>query len=108
MWITDDKQDMVSMCEGDYGNELTFTVEGATFSNGDTLKISVKRHRNGETLIEKEVSPSTTNTFVIELTAVESAKLPVGNYIYVIDWYQNGVFLCNLIRGAVFKVVDKG
>lgn len=107
MWVTDDKQNIISMCEGDYGIRLTITVRGATLSDADTLKFTVKRSRNGDVLVEKEFSAVDENSIELEFTAEESARLPVGTYVYVLDWYQNGIFLCNLIPSAVFKVVDK-
>ena len=33
--------------------------------------------------------------------------VPVGGYVYCLDWYQNGNFMCNIIPSAQFKVVDK-
>lgn len=107
MWITDDKQDTISMCEGDYGIRLTITVHDVTFSNADTLKFTVKKNKNGDVLVEKEFSAVDESSIELEFTAEESAHLPVGKFVYVLDWYQNGIFLCNLIPSAVFKVVDK-
>jgi hypothetical protein len=41
------------------------------------------------------------------LTEEESALFRVGDYVYSIDWYQDGSFMGNLIKCAAFKVVEK-
>ena len=96
----------LQMAEGDYGLTLPITIDGAELSTADTIKLTIKRTRNGETVIEKEMTP-TDNTVNFTITAAETAKLPVGAYVYSLDWYQNGIFLCNLIPSAIYKVVDK-
>lgn len=93
------------MTEGDWGVKLPVTVSGATFAANDSLKIVIK---NGETtLVEKEYTNITQNTVNLELTEAESALLPVGSYVYRLDWYQDGAFMCNIIPISTFKVVDK-
>lgn len=93
------------MAEGDWGVELPVTVSGATFAANDSLKIVIK---NGETtLVEKEYTNITQNTVKLELTEAESALLPIGVYVYRLDWYQDGAFMCNIIPVSTFKVVDK-
>lgn len=95
----------LSMTEGDWGVKLPVTVSGATFAANDSLKIVIK---NGETtLVEKEYTNITQNTVNLELTEAESALLPVGSYVYRLDWYQDGAFMCNIIPISTFKVVDK-
>ena len=95
----------LQMVEGDYGVELPMTVSGPTFAAGDELKLTIKN--GGDTLVEKTFSNISQNTINFELTEEESALLTPGTYAYVLDWYDNGVFLCNIIPEAVFKVVDK-
>ena len=93
------------MAKGDWGVELPVTVSGATFAANDSLKIVIK---NGETtLVEKEYTNITQNTVKLELTEAESALLPIGVYVYRLDWYQDGAFMCNIIPVSTFKVVDK-
>ena len=93
------------MAEGDWGVELPVTVSGATFAANDSLKIVIK---NGETtLVEKEYTNITQNTVKLELTEAESALLPIGVYVYRLDWYQDGAFMCNIVPVSTFKVVDK-
>ena len=95
----------LSMCEGDWGVQLPVKVSGATFAANDSLKIVIK---NGETtLVEKEYTNITQNTVRLELTEAESALLPIGVYVYRLDWYQDGAFMCNIIPVSTFKVVDK-
>ena len=99
----------ITMCEGDYGLLLPLTVNNATFTAADELRFCIKLLANGETLVEKVFTYSdiNKNTVNIELTQAESATLNVGTYCWTLDWYQSGVFLCNVVRVAVFKVVDK-
>ena len=93
------------MSEGDFGVELPITISGVTLGAGDSIKITIA---NGNTpVIQKEFTNILQNTIGFELTEAESALLPVGDYVYSMDWYQDGVFLCNLVPFALFKVGDK-
>lgn len=96
----------LQMCEADYGIELPVSVSGATLGASDTLKFVFKKSPNGETVLTKEYTPSQ-NTANLELTESESALFAVGNYYYSLDWYQSGVFMCNIVPVGLFKVVDK-
>lgn len=103
MWNVNGLQ--LNMTEGDWGVKLPVTVSGVTFANNDSVKIVIK---SGETtIIEKEYTNITQNTVNLELTEAESALLPVGSYVYRLDWYQDGAFMCNIIPISTFKVVDK-
>ena len=95
------------MCEGDYGIKLPIKVDGVTFAQNDELLFTLKTKNNGETIFAKPFSNITQNTIQLELTEAESAQLEVGTYVYNLDWYQDGAFLCNIIPSAVFKVGDK-
>ena len=97
----------LQMVEGDYGVSLPISVSGATFTNVDSLKLTVKKAVNGDALVEKTFDSIVQNTVTLTLTAEESALLPVGSYVYSLDWYQDGNFLCNIIPTALFKVVEK-
>lgn len=95
------------MAEGDYGIALPVIVEGATFTASDSLKVTIKNNRNGTAILEKTYSNITNNTIQFELTEAESALLPVGQYAYSLDWFEEGNFLCNIIPIGFLKVVDK-
>ena len=97
----------LKMTEGDWGIQLPFTIHDVTFSNGDEIKITVKTKLNGETKIAKTYSDISENKVMFALTEAESELLPVGTYVYSIDWYHEGAFLCNIIPSASLKVVDK-
>ena len=97
----------LSMAEGDFGITLPIIVHGATFSPSDDVLITIKDKMNGETIVEKTYSAIENSTVYFEFTETESAELPVGVYAYVIDWYQNGVFRCNIIPNSILRVVDK-
>ena len=96
----------LTAAEGDYGIRLPVTVSGTTLTAQDTLKFTFKDATNGTTVLEKELAP-TNNTVNLEFTAAESELFDVGVYVYSLDWYQNGIFMCNLIPNGIFKVVDK-
>ena len=96
----------LTMAEDDYGIELPFSVTGTTLSASDTLRFTFKTAVNGETILEKEYT-TTNNSANLVFTEAESALFKVGKYVYSLDWYQNGLFMCNLILSGVFRVVDK-
>lgn len=96
----------LQMTEGDYGLTLPITISGTELSTADTIKLTIKRTRNGDTVFEKDMTP-TDNAVNFTITAAETALLSVGAYVYSLDWYQNGVFMCNLVPCATYKVVDK-
>ena len=97
----------LKMAEGDFGITLPITITGPTFTAADTVKLTVKDSMNGNTILEKDFANITQNTVNLELTSAETALLPVGNYVYSLDWYQLGHFLCNIILAARFDVEDK-
>ena len=98
-WTVDENE--ISMCEGDYGIDLPITVTGAELTEADTMMITIKDAMNGNTLLEKSF------TEALALSAEDTALLPVGKYVYSLDWYKNNTFMCNIIPKAPFKVVDK-
>lgn len=96
----------LKMAEGDWGIQLPVTVSGVTFTEHDMLKFIFKDRMNGSTLLTKEYAP-VQNTVNLVLTEAETALFPIGTYVYSLDWYQSGAFLCNVIPSAFLKVVDK-
>ena len=95
------------MVEGDFGLELPITISGATFAAGDELCMTFKTAANGTTILTKTFGNIQNNTVKLVLTEEESALFAVGSYVYALDWYQDGVFLCNIIPCAGLRVVDK-
>ena len=95
----------LNMTEGDWGVKLPVTVTGVTFTANDSVRIKIQRDET--TIIEKEYTNITQNTFDLEFTEAESALLPVGSYLYSLDWYQGGAFMCNIIPSGRFVVGDK-
>lgn len=94
------------MAEGDYGLSLPITISGTTLSTSDTIKLTFKDKQNGSLILEKDLTPSN-NSVKLSLTSAESALFPVGQYVYALDWYQLGNFMCNIVPVGLFKVVDK-
>lgn len=99
MWSVDEND--ITMCEGDYGIELPMTIEGAELEENDYLKIIIKDTMNGTQKLNIDF------TDALSLTADQSSQVPVGKYVYSLDWYHNSAFLCNIIPKAKFTVVDK-
>lgn len=97
----------LQMAEGDYGISIPVTVSGTTLSASDTLKFVFLAAKNGRVILEKEFTNISENTVNLELTEEESALFTPRMYVYRLDWYQDGNFLCNIIPEASFKVVDK-
>lgn len=98
----------LKMAEGDYGIQLPVTVSGTTLEANDSLKFTFKTVPNGEVILEKEFSDINDNTVDFEFTEAESALFSAGSTcVYSLDWYQDGIFMCNLIPLGQFKVVDK-
>lgn len=105
MWAVNGEN--LKMCEGDFGLALPITIGGVTFASTDKVKLTIKDAVNGNEVLSKEFSEITDNTIILEFTAEESALLSVGTYYYVLDWYQNNRFLCNIIPAAKLAVGDK-
>lgn len=104
MWSVNGKE--LRMAEGDFGIELPFSVSGVTFSESDVLKFTFKKKVNDAVILVKEYVP-TENKANLVFTEDETALFPVGSYVYSLDWYQSGNFMCNIIAVSSFKVVDK-
>lgn len=97
----------ISMTEGDFGVALPITIGGTTLAASDTIKLTVLTGVNGDEILSKEFTNIQQNTVSLELTEAESALLPVGSYVYRLDWYNDGVFMCCIVEFASFKVVEK-
>lgn len=104
MWAVNNND--LKMAEGDWGVQLPITVSGVTFSSSDVLSFVFKKGMNGDIVLTKVYTPDH-NTVNLEFTEAETELFPVGTYVYSMDWYQNGAFLCNVIPSAFLKVVDK-
>lgn len=93
--------------EGDWGVAEVVTISGFTVSPNDSFKFIFMTKKNGDMILEKVFTGLTTNSMELSFTEEESALFPVGSYVYSLDWYQNGQFMCNLIECGGLKVVDK-
>ena len=105
MWVVN--KQTLQMVEGDWGIELPISIDGVTLTASDEVLITIKTEKNGETVLTKNYENVSENTIDFSLTEAETALLPVGSYVYSLDWYQDGAFMCNIIPSAAFKVVDK-
>ena len=94
----------IRMVAGEYGVDLPLTVSGTTLTANDELRLSIKQ--GGETVLEKTYAEIVDNAINVRLTEAESETLPAGKYLYSLAWFQDGVFLCYLIKKALFEVVS--
>lgn len=97
----------ISMAEGDYGIVLPIIIRGGQISSKDSLKIQIKNTLNDEDVLTKSFTNIQNNTLDFKLTKDESLKLKQGTYVYSLDWYQEGEFLCNVIPNGCFIVEQK-
>lgn len=100
----------LKMAEGDWGIALPIKISGVTLGANDSVRITIKSSINGvadTAILTKDYSGITGNTVNLELTEDESELLPIGVYLYSLDWYQHGSFMCNLIACSTLGVVDK-
>ena len=105
MWVV--AGNTLQMADEDYGLALPVTIEGTTLGENDSLRITIKKRVDGNVILTKEFSDIQENTVELVFTEAESAMLPVGGYVYSLDWYQDGTFMCNIILSGVLKVVNK-
>lgn len=106
MWIATGKN--IKMTEGDFGIQLPITVGGVTLTSLDSFRITFKTAVNGVEILTKEFTNITNNTINLEFTEAESALFAAGSVcVYSLDWYQSGLFMCNIIPTGTLKVVDK-
>lgn len=99
--------DYLTMTEGDFGNALKINLKKITISQNDSFDFVIVDQVHGTEIVKKTFTDVTGGAVYLELTAAESALLPVGVYFYRIDWYQGAIFMNNLSRIGVFEVVVK-
>lgn len=98
----------IKMVEGDYGIVLPIIITAESeLTQDDKFSIKIYKEINGEPLISKEYSDIKNNTIEFKLTEEESLQLPVGQYYYDLDWYQDNSFLSNLLKMKKFIVEEK-
>ena len=107
MFIVNDLK--INMTEGDYGIVLPITLitDEETITSDDSFVIKIFEEINGEPLVTKNYTDIQDNTIEFSLTEEETILLPVGSYYYDLDWYQNDVFMNNLIAKEYYEVVEK-
>lgn len=107
MWAVNEATNEITMARGDWGIIVPITLDDVTITASDSARLTIKSTLNGTTIIEKEFTNIVNNTIQVMLTESESAKLKVGKYVYSLDWYQNGSFMCNIIPTGSLSVVNK-
>lgn len=115
MFLGDDKTKTITMTEGDFGVSLPLEIkvsEDEDISDLDSFSIKIFDEVHGNLLVEKHFTNIQDNTIELQLTQEESALLPAGEYdtgkyYYDLDWYQNQVFMDNLLAKKPFIVEKK-
>lgn len=105
MWTVKNKN--IRMIEGDYGIVIAFRGKGISFSAADTVKFTFKSAVNGTSILTKQVTGLSGNIVELYFTSSETSSLPVGQYVYSMDWYRNNAFMCNLIPSGILTVEEK-
>ena len=105
MWAVNGNK--LTMVEGDYGLQLPVTFSGGTITSSDEIRFVLNDAIDGNNLLTKTYNNIQQNTINLELTEAETALLPVGDYVYGLDWYQDGAFMDNVIPVSSFKVIKK-
>ena len=97
----------IEMAVGDYGIGLPVKINGVTFGENDSVKFRVTDGRTRQERLSLDFAHIAQNTVEINLTEAQSEDLPVGEHFYALDWYRDGVFMCNIIPFGLFRVVKK-
>lgn len=105
MWRS--KGSSLQFVEGDWGITETVNIHGFEVTPNDSFKFIFKDRKNGNQILEKIFTAQDDNSLELVLTEQESQLFPPGTYVYSLDWYQNGLFMCNIIECGSLKVVDK-
>lgn len=109
MWNKKNKNstDLV-MDEGDFGVEIDIGIYGVSISPSDTIRITVCKEKNGDIVVQKEYTDiPDDDTISLAWTEEETALLTPGTYVYVLDWYRNGVFMYCIVNNSKLQVRDK-
>ena len=105
--IRRNKDNGIVMTEGDYGLNLPITIKGGEMYKTDKVTFIIKENSNENVIFTKNFTDIENNTFNFVLSKEDSNKLPVGVYVYSLDWTRGEDFLCNLIEKGLFVVEDK-
>lgn len=100
------KNGKLSMVEGDFGQPLIMNIIGGTITQEDVINFFVKNDY-GDVILSKDFTNVVDNKVHFVLTKEESDKLQVGNYVYNLDWFRDGVFMNNIKNNEIFQVKDK-
>lgn len=97
----------IKMIEKDYGLKLPIQLETDVLGNEDKFVIKIFKRINEKPIIVKEYENIKENTIEFELTKEESELLKVGRYFYDLDWFQENLFLGNIIAKKKIIIEEK-
>ena len=109
MFKVDEENKRIEMIEGDFGITLPIeiNIEGTELTSTDKFVLKIFKEINEDAIIEKIFENVTNNTIELKFTEDENSKLKVGRYYYDIDWFQEDVFLSNILARKRFIVNEK-
>lgn len=109
MFDVDEENKKIAMTEGDFGITLPIkiNIEGTELSSTDKFVLKIFKGINEDAIIEKVFENITNNTIELKFTKEETEKLEVGNYYYDLDWFQEDIFLSNILARKKFTVREK-
>ena len=107
MFKSDEDKKKIEMTEGDFGIVLPISISGIELNSSDKVELKIFEEIDGEPIITKTFENIVGNTLELKFTEEESKLFEVGSYYYDLDWFQDGVFLSNILRARTFKVNEK-
>lgn len=109
MFEIDEQKQKIGITEGDYGKVLPLELEDldTELTSDDKFSLKIFKEIDGKPIIEQVYENIVDNTIEFKLTKEESALLEIGSYYYDIDWYQENVFLTNIVKKKIFEVSEK-
>lgn len=105
MW--DAKGKRLEMTAGDYGVKIPVTVDSIAVGKDDTLRFTFKKYDGGPVILAKSFTNVNGNAVDLEFTREESARFLPGDYVWRLDWFEDGNFMCNIVQSGIFRVVRK-
>lgn len=107
MFKVNEETKKIEITEGDFGTVLPITISGIELTGDDKLSLKIFKEIDGEPIITKVFENIVNNTLELKFTEEESKKFEVGDYYYDLDWYQEDMFLSNILDSKKFTVKDK-
>ena len=103
--VSIDEKNKITIVRGDTAI-LTLTLSGYSFSEGDQVKLTVKRSANDtKAYISKVVNEFTDGKAIIALEETDTADLSAGKYVYEIECRLKDGRIDTVITATTFNVI---